>query len=789
MSLTTLTLRQYRFILVVAASLLAIGLLGYVEMPRQEDPSMPAFEGVATILYPGASVDEVEDRVIEPLEEILNEMEEVEEITSTTVTGAAVVRADFREDVDTEEAYDLFAQRVSEARRVLPEGVTDVRLVAAKPSNVAVFQIAIHGIDADPTRLREWAEELESRLRVLPDAKAVTVEATRDREAHVTIDADRLAAAGLTIGEIVDAIGAANRSVPGTGLRTRDEQLTVRAYDRYQDLEDVSGTVIRAIEGRPLLVEHVADVSWGLADARHLASFDGEPAALVTVTLKEGRTVMALARGVHRTLERFRSDLPQDLTASIVVDQSESVRRSLATFSTSLLQGGLIIVVLVSIVIGWRPALAVVTALVASVGISFGFMNGFGVALQQISIVGLVIVLGLLVDNAIVVVEGILEARHAGEDAARAAITGTDRVASAVAASTATTIAAFVPMMRTEGSVGAFTRDIPIVVTLVLVVSLAVALFITPLVAMRLLRSPGSARLSGLSPLVDRHVAGRLYPRLLDAVLARPLRTIAVTAVVVAIIVSMSGLVGMNFFPAAEKNLFLAQVECPTGTDLDVTDARAAVVDRWLRDQPEVLAVTRNSGRGNPQVYYNQERAAEDASVAELLVTVTDEHVSDVPDLARRLRERFADTPEFVVNAKPFVQGPPIGQPVSIELTGPDLERAQRPRRGPRGRALQRARCDQRQQRSPSRRAASGSRDRWRSSRQARPLARNGRARGACRARGARSPPCFVSTTRTSTSWSGSLRATPPRRIIWSACVSPSVTAGRYRSVSSRVPA
>lgn len=678
MSLTARALQHYRFVVVAVSALLLIGILSFLEMPRQEDPTMPTYVGIATVIYPGVSVDEVEDRILEPLEEAINEMEEVERVESVALDGAGSVTGEFYEDIDTNEAYDLFVQRVAAVQRELPEGVTEVRLRAAKPSNVVVFQIAVHGPDATDDQLRTWAEELEERLRGLPDAKSVEVDADLERELHVEVDPAALAAAGLSLTEVVRAIEAANAEIPGSLVHSDEDRLTVRAHDRFESLDDVAKTVLTVIDGRPLLVEHVAALSWGTEDARYVARHDGEPATLVSVTLKEGRNVFALADDVKAVLADFHGDLPGELTATLVYDQSASVDRNLRTFFASLLQGGLVIVLLVAIVAGWRPAIVVISALLLSVGISFGILHTLGVALQQISIVGLVIVLGLLVDNAIVVVEGILSARHQGMSAVDAARVGTERVASAVASSTATTVAAFVPMMRMEGSVGAFTRDIPLTVSVVLVVSLLVAITVTPLTGRRLFASERAVRPSGLSPWIARTLEGRLYPRTLRTALARPWLVIAIATVVVGGCLGLAPLVGMNFFPAAEKNVFLVQAELPIGTSLRTTLAAATEIEDWLRVRPDVIGVTTNVGRGNPQIYYNQFRGKEETHVAELMVTVEPELSKDTERITREIRDAFADHPDLVVRAKPFVQGPPIGQPVSVELTGGDLARLAR---------------------------------------------------------------------------------------------------------------
>jgi len=678
MSLTARALQHYRFVTVAVSALLLIGILSFLEMPRQEDPTMPTYVGIATAIYPGASVDEVEDRILEPLEEAINEMEEVERVESIALDGAGSVTGEFYEDIDTNEAYDLFVQRVAAVQRELPEGVTEVRLRAAKPSNVVVFQVAVHGPDAGADELRTWAEELEERLRGLPDAKSVEVDADLERELHVEVDPAALAAAGLSLTDVVRGIDAANAEIPGSLVHSDDDRLTVRAHDRFESLDDVAKTILTVIDGRPLLVEHVAAVTWGTEDARYVARHDGEPATLVSVTLKEGRNVFTLADDVKAVLADFEGDLPGELTATLVYDQSASVDRNLRTFFASLLQGRRVIVLLVAIVAGWRPAIVVISALLLSVGISFGILHTLGVALQQISIVGLVIVLGLLVDNAIVVVEGILSARHQGMSPLDAARVGTERVASAVASSTATTVAAFVPMMRMEGSVGAFTRDIPLTVSVVLVVSLLVAITVTPLTGRRLFASERAVRPSGLSPWVSRVLEQRLYPRTLRIALARPWMVIVLATVVVGGCLGLAPLVGMNFFPAAEKNVFLVQVELPIGTSLRTTEAAAADVEEWVGARPDVIGVTTNVGRGNPQIYYNQFRGKEETHVAELMVTVDPSLSKDTERITREIRDAFADHPDLVVRAKPFVQGPPIGQPVSVELTGSDLARLAR---------------------------------------------------------------------------------------------------------------
>jgi multidrug efflux pump subunit AcrB/outer membrane protein TolC len=676
MSSTTLAIRGYRFVIVATLAALVLGGLGYVKMPRQEDPTLPAFGGTVTVQYPTATTEEIETRVIEPIERAIHELQEIDLVESTAADGVAVITGEFRDDVDKDEAYDLFVQKVSGVLGELPPEVIDVRMIEQKPSAVVVMQVALHGSAATDAELHHWAEELESRWRTLADVGEVRVEGAQQPEVHVVVDPDRLAASGLTLGRVSDVLASTNAEIPGGTALTGPRRLSIRPNPRLQDLDDIRNTVLSAVDGRPVRLGDLATVSWQTQSPRYRVRHQGEAAVLVTAQLKEGRNVFGLTKAAREELDRFESVLPAHVTATVVLDQSDDVRARLRTFGSSLVQGGLIIVLFVALMIGWRAALVAISAMLMAIGISFGLLEWFGVSLQQMSIAGLVVVLGLLVDNAVVVFESILHERQKGADAVRAAIVGTDRVARAVVSATATTVAAFVPMLFMAGTVGDFTRDIPTVVSLVLIVSLGVALFVTPLLATRLFASPAAAQPAGLQPYLDRIARTGPYARTLDFVQARPRTTIAAMLTIALACLALAPLLGMNFFPRADdKPQFLVRLKTPQGTNLHTTQERAIEVERWVMEQGMARSVTTNIGRGNPMIYYNTLRDFQQPHFAELLVMVERDNSIRIPDYARAIRERFADDPRLVVETKLLVQGPPVGLPVSIRLKGRDLER------------------------------------------------------------------------------------------------------------------
>ncbi|MEZ4649926.1 MAG: efflux RND transporter permease subunit [Candidatus Eisenbacteria bacterium] len=673
MSITAFSFRNYRFVIVVTTAALALGVLGFLRMPRQEDPTLSAFSGVITVVYPGASVDEIEEEIIEPLERAIHGLEEVDLVESTARPGFATVNAEFREDSDKDRAFDLLLQELSAVEPNFPDGVVDVRSFAGKPSNVAVMQIVVHSAGGDRAQLLDWAEELEARLRSLPDVKEAVLRGELEREVHVMVDPDRLAESGLTLGNVQDALSAGEARIPGGAVSAGTRRLSVRSAPRYESPESIGAAVLRTVDGRPVRVQDVARVALGTADPNYLVRHGGEPGVSVVLTMKEGHNVFDLSKDVGEVLTEFRADLPAGFGATIVADQSKDVSERLHEFGGNLLQGGIIIALFVAVLAGWRPALAVVAALLLSVGVSFWLLSTFGLALQQMSIAGLVVVLGLLVDNAIVVVESILQRRREGASIRDAAIGGSDLVASAVASSTATTVAAFVPMMLMAGSVGEFTRDIPIVVSVVLIVSLVVALCLTPLLASLTMGDGREGR--SLSPWFRKHIVDGFYRRSMERALGAPYRALGIAFAIGLVPFALAPFLGMNFFPRAEKDIFLVRVHAPEGTSVVETSRRTEAVEAWLEEQPEVVGVTTNLGEGNPMVYYNQLRAPAATHFAELLVEVSGTSSEELPELARRTREAFQDSPDFVLETKTFTQGPPIGLPVSLRLYGDDLER------------------------------------------------------------------------------------------------------------------
>ncbi len=676
MNPTRFAFANYRFVIVLTLAAVVLGAVSFLKMPRQEDPELPSFGGIVTVIYPAATPEELENRVLEPLEESIHELEDVEIIESIAADGVAVITAEWVDDSDKENAYDEFVQRVNAVQADLPQGVVELSLRSIQPSSVTVLQAAISSSTATAEELRDWAEELQDRWNTLPDVKEVRVEGELDTQVQVLVNPARMASAGLTLQRVMAALASANGDLPGGTLVTGPRKLSIRPNSRFETLDQIRDTVLRSVDGRPVRLGDFATVSWGYEDATYLVRQDGRPATLVTATLKEGRNVFALTESARDRFDDFRKSLPSHIQAEIVLDQSEDVHARLSTFGMSLFQGAGIIVFFVVLLVGWRAAVVASTAMFLAVGISFWLLESCGISLQQMSIAGLVVVLGLLVDNAVVVFEAILYERHRGRSARDAAIEGTGQVASAITSSTATTIAAFVPMLFMAGSVGDFTRDIPSVVSVVLLVSLAVALFATPLIASRLFATDAAARPQGLQPALNRFASQGFYARVLETLDRKPRTTILTIFVASALVMTLSTQVGFNFFPRADdKPQLLIRVKTPQATNFQATEAAAIEVENFVRAQDMAVHVTTNVGKGNPLTYYNIIRSFEQANFAELLVTVPRSRSKEIPDFAREIRRAFAQHPKLDLETKLFVQGPPVGMPVSIRLKGPDLER------------------------------------------------------------------------------------------------------------------
>jgi multidrug efflux pump subunit AcrB len=672
MKLPRLAIENHQFALVFLLLLVGIGVTSVFSMPRAEDPQISPPGSTVVALFPGASPEEIEQLVIDPVEDSLNELDDIKRLAASIEDGLATIEIEFVTGSDADEKHKLVVERVNRVRNDMPDGLALLDVSQWSITEVAIMQLALVSEDAAYVQLESLASDLESRIQRIPGVKGTEVWACPEQQIHVVMDLERMAQLHIGMPQLFGAIKSANANIPGGAVDIGPKKLNVRTTGSFDDIEEIEATVVASRAGNPIRVRDVATVAYGYETADHLARVNGERAIFLTVKQKADTNIMEIADDLRLAMSAFERELPQDVRLAVVFDQSESVASRTNDFATNLLMGVVLVFLVMFFTLGVRASIIVALVIPTSVAISLGWVDMAGFAIEQMTISGLVISLGLLVDNGIVVTESIARFLRMGRQRVTAAIDGAREVAWPIVSSTVTTVLAFLPIALLGSVTGDFIRGMPVTVIATLTASLLLALTLTPLIASRLM-SRAEAERGGLAQPFFDDVASGAYPRLLDVALRRPKTTVALAVLALAGSLVLAGRIGVSFFPKAEKPQLFVNVDLPQGSNLDTTDTVARHVEAVLAQQDDVELVATNVGRGNPRVYYNIIPKHESATHAQLLVRLDSYSPGRMAAVVDALRQRFATYPGAKIEVKELQQGPPVEAPIAIKVLGERL--------------------------------------------------------------------------------------------------------------------
>ena len=488
----------------------------------------------------------------------------------------------------------------------------------------------------------------------------------------MALDLERLAALGITPLQVIGAIQATNANIPAGSVDVGKRKFNVKTSGDYASVAQVEDTVVAARGDALVRLRDVARVELRDAEATHLGRFDGRRAVFVTVAQRDGQNIFQVRKGLEKQLSDFRRELPGSVRLEVGFDQARNVAHRLDGFVRDF--GLAIALVLLTLLpLGWRASVVVMISIPLSLAIGVAALHLTGFSINQLSIVGFVIALGLLVDDSIVVVENITRFLREGHSRAEAAVEATRQIGVSVLGCTATLIFAFLPLLFLPGAPGLFIRSMPMAVVFTILASLFVSLTIIPFLSSLLLRKEehpeGNWFLRTLNRAVDLS-----YRRILHGALARPWLTVGVAAALFAGSVALVPSIGFSLFPKAGLPQFMVMVETPDGSNLGATDRAVRFVEDQLAGRREVRAVMANVGEGNPRVYYNVSPKNQKSNVAEVFVTTADLHPPEMARLIGELRGRFAGYPGAKIELKEFENGPPLDAPVAIRIIGERLE-------------------------------------------------------------------------------------------------------------------
>jgi multidrug efflux pump subunit AcrB len=671
MRLPGIAINNSRFTIMVVILLALFGVNAIVNMPKSEDPPVSKPGSSIFVIYPGAGPEDLEQLVIDPIEEALNELDDIKSINSRCEDGLASVAIEFLAGSDPDEKFSDVNEKINSVSSQLPPEIVQLETMKWSISDTNFMQLALTSDSAGYRELEKYADRLKRKLSRVPNIKRANILGFPEQEIRVSLNLEKMAHMKIPLNRVLGVIRAANQNIPGGTIDSGGRRFNIKTSGSFESLREIEDTVIHTEGTKVVYLRDIAAVHLDYEDSKHVARFKKIPAVFVTVTQKENTNIFAIMEKLEPLVEEFSSQLPTSIQLYKVHDQSESVDTRLRDFFINLVQGIILVGIVIFLAIGIRGSLIVMTAIPFSLlmGLGFIYLNGYG--LQQISISGMVITLGLLVDNAIVVTENISRFRTQGANRIEAAIKGTSQIGWAIVSATATTVLAFLPIAMMQDVSGEFIRSMPLTVIYTLSASLLIALAVTPLMSTGLMRSiqPGRFRSA-----LDRFIDTR-YSHWLSYALKKPKTIIAAAFLVFVCSLALGPLVGLSFFPKTDKNVFFINIEAPSGTSLDKTDTIAKEIEGILDRQPEVAFYTTNIGRSNPRIYYNIIEKRNRSNIGQFFVQLKDNiQLEQTNDVIERLRHTFSNYPKARLEIKELEQGPPVNAPVEIKIQGEKME-------------------------------------------------------------------------------------------------------------------
>jgi multidrug efflux pump subunit AcrB len=672
MNITSFSVRNYQFTLIVFVMLALIGVSSLFNMPRGEDPDTTAPTFSAIVIYPGTSPKDMEELVVNPIEKRFNEMDDVKRIRSSIDDGLAVIQIEFKYETDPDKKYQDVIRELNAVRPELPEDILSTEIQRFTPSDVNILQVALLSETAPYSQLEEWSKKLKERLEKIKTLKNVDNWAFPRQQVRVSLNLEKLAQNHIPLNAVLQAIQRENVNIPAGSVEMGTRRFNVKTSGDYKSVEEIKNTIVSGNAGRIIYVKDLADVSFNYEEQNYIGRLNGKRGVFVTASRKSGTNIFAVDKAMDPVLEQFKRELPPSIAFEKSFNNAESVHTRLGNFERDFAIA-IFLVLLTLLPLGPRASIVVMVSIPLSLLIGLFLLDLFHFTINQLSIVGMVVALGLLVDDSIVVVENIERYLRMGYSKKEAAVAATRQIGMAVLGCTATLIFAFLPLMFLPEAPGDFIRSLPAAVVTTVLASLFVSLTIVPFLSSRILSGhehpDGNFFLRGL-----RRFINGSYRRLLHAAIARPAVTLLVAFGIFIGCLALIPRVGFSVFPASEKPMFLINISTPLGTSLPATDSVARYVEGEIKHLPDLKNYATNVGHGNPRIYYNVIPQNDASNYAQLFIQLKETSSLRKRQMIDSLRQHFRDYPGAKIEVKDFEQGPPIEAPIAIRVFSENLD-------------------------------------------------------------------------------------------------------------------
>jgi multidrug efflux pump subunit AcrB len=575
---------------------------------------------------------------------------------------------------DVDDKYSELVREVNALRTELPQNLASLEVRRVLPSDVNIIQIALVSESASRDKMKAVAEDLQDKLEQIKQLKNIKIHGLPERIVRIDLQLEKMAQLRIPLEAVIGNLQSEIANIPGGSVDASTKSFNIKTSGNYKDVEEIRNTIVLSSNNKNILLKDIAAVYSSYAEETHVTRLNGYRSVFVTAAQKPGENISKTQEVYAPVIEEFKKTLPANIDLVQHFDQADNVNKRLSGLGMDFIIA-ILLVAITLLPLGQRAALIVMISIPLSLAIGIVLMNAMGYTLNQLSIVGLVVALGLLVDDSIVVVENIERWLRDGHSRMEATLKATQQIGLAVVGCTATLIIAFLPLVFLPEAAGEFIRSLPMGVITSVLASMLVSLTIIPFLSSRLLKEThghpdGNIFMRSLKKLINGS-----YSVLLDKALSKPWWTIGIALIIFIASLQLFPVIGFSLFPASEKPQFLVEITTPLQSNLAYTDSITKQIEKELRAYDEVQYVATNVGKGNPRIYYNVIPENERTDYTQIFVQLQE----DTPPyqklaLIETLRSKWTPYPGAKVEVKNFEQGPPINAPVEVRLFGDNLD-------------------------------------------------------------------------------------------------------------------
>lgn len=674
-NLSALAVRERSITLFLIILITVAGILSFFELGRAEDPPFTVKQMTIITAWPGATAQEMQDQVAEPLEKRMQELKWYDRTETYTRPGMAFTVLWLQDSTPPSQVQEEFYQarkKLGDEAKNLPAGVMGP-MVNDEFSDVTFSLFALKA-QGEPQRLLvRDAESLRQRLLHVPGVKKVNIIGEQTERIFVSFSHDRLATLGVSPQDIFSALNNQNLLTPAGSIDTQGPQVFIRLDGAFNKLEQIRKTPV-VVNGRTLLLSDIATVERGYEDpATFLIRNQGEPTLLLGIIMREGWNGLELGKSLDAEAASINASMPLGMTLTKVTDQSVNISSAVDEFMLKFFVALLVVMVVCFVSMGWRVGVVVAAAVPLTLAVVFMVMEASGKNFDRITLGSLILALGLLVDDAIIAIEMMVVKMEEGYDRIKASAYAWSHTAAPMLAGTLVTVVGFMPNGFAQSTAGEYTSNMFWIVGIALIASWVVAVVFTPYLGVKML--PEIKTVSGGHAAIYDTPRYNRFRRLLARVIARKWLVAAAVIIVFTVAILGMGLVKKQFFPTSDRPEVLIEIQMPYGTSIEQTSSTTAKIEDWLQKQKEAKIVTSYIGQGSPRFYLAMAPELPDPSFAKIVVLTDSQDARDI--LKHRLRKAVADglAPQARVRVTQLVFGPYSPYPVAYRVMGPDPDK------------------------------------------------------------------------------------------------------------------